>query len=98
MLQWQQIKMNNLNNQANLKVQFSNLPLAVYREIAAHLCQVEQVETKLLFKAGIEFDYCDSQIENLQIQLPIANDYAREQVEKILAYYQKVFGVAKYVN
>ena len=38
--------MDNQNNQANLTVQFSNLPLAVYREIAAHLCQVEEVETK----------------------------------------------------
>ncbi|MBW4665462.1 MAG: acyltransferase [Chroococcus sp. CMT-3BRIN-NPC107] len=90
--------MDNQNNQANLIVQFSNLPLAVYREIAAHLCQVEEVETKLLSKAGTEFDYHYSQVESLQIQLPIANKYAREQVEKILAYYQKVFGVVEGVS
>ncbi len=80
------------NNRASLKVQFHSLPLAVYREIAAHLCQVEGVETKLLPALGQEFNYNDSQIESLQIQMPVANLQSREQVEKILAYYQNIFG------
>ena len=84
--------MDNQNNQANLTVQFSNLPLAVYREIAAHLCQVEEVETKLLQASTPEFNYNDSQVESLQIQLPAANKQSREQVEEILAYYQNIFG------
>lgn len=83
----------NQNNRANLTVQFSNLPLAVYREIAAHLCQVEEVETKLLQASTPEFNYNDSQVESLQIQLPAANKQSREQVEEILAYYQNIFGV-----
>lgn len=83
----------NQNNQASLEVQFSNLPLAVYKEIAAHLCQIEAVETTLLPAVGIKkFNYSDSQVESLQIQLPSANTQAREQVEKILAYYQNIFG------
>ena len=86
--------MDNQNNRANLTVQFSNLPLAVYREIAAHLCQVEEVETKLLQASTPEFNYNDSQVESLQIQLPAANEQSREQVEEILAYYQNIFGAA----
>lgn len=85
--------MDNQNNRANLTVQFTNLPLAVYREIAAHLCQVEEVETKLLQASTPEFNYNDSQVESLQIQLPVANQQSREQVEEILAYYQNIFGV-----
>ncbi len=84
--------MMNQNSQANLTVQFSNLPLAVYREIAAHLCQVEEVETKLLQASTPEFNYDDSQVESIQIQLPAANKQSREQVEEILAYYQNIFG------
>ena len=84
--------MDNQNNRANLTVQFSNLPLAVYREIAAHLCQVEEVETKLLQASTPEFNYNDSQVESLQIQLPADNKQSREQVEEILAYYQNIFG------
>lgn len=86
------------NNRASLKVQFPNLPLAVYREIAAHLCQVEAVETTLLTAVGTKkFNYSDSQIESLQIQLPSANTQAREQVEKILAYYQNIFGTVQWL-
>lgn len=84
--------MDNQNNRANLTVQFTNLPLAVYREIAAHLCQVAEVETKLLQASTPEFNYNDSQVESLQIQLPVANQQSREQVEEILAYYQNIFG------
>ncbi len=85
--------MDNQSNRANLTVQFSNLPLAVYQEIAAHLCQVEEVETKLLQASTPEFNYNDSQVESLEIQLPAANKQSREQVEEILAYYQNIFGV-----
>lgn len=80
------------NNQVNLKVQFPNLPLAMYREIAAHLRQIAEVETTLLPAAGQEFNYSNSQVEGLQIQLPTASLQSREQVEQILAYYQNIFG------
>lgn len=80
------------NNQMILKVQFPNLPLAMYREIAAHLCQIEEVETTLLPAAGQEFNYNNSQVEGLQIRLPTARSQSREQVEQILAYYQNIFG------
>lgn len=82
-------------NQTSLKVQFPSLPLAVYKEIAAHLCQVEGVQTKLLPAFGTEFNYSDSQVESLQIQLPKAEVQCVEQVEKILAYYQSIFGTVE---
>jgi hypothetical protein len=83
------------NQRENLQVQFSRLPLAVYREIAAHLCQVEEVEAKLLMASSSEFNYYDSQVESLQIQLPAARQQSKEQVEAILAYYQDIFGIAQ---
>ncbi len=85
----------NQNNRASLNVQFPNLPLAMYREIAAHLCQVEGVETSLLPASSSQFNYNDSQVESLQVQLPDTNLQGREQVEKILAYYQNIFGMGR---
>ncbi|MBF2067218.1 MAG: hypothetical protein IGS39_22800 [Calothrix sp. C42_A2020_038] len=71
------------------KVKFAELPLAVYREIAAHLRQVEGVEVDLQCQSSQQFDYSQSQVESLRLtyapNLSLAN---RKQVEKILAYYQ----------
>ncbi|HEY9813105.1 MAG TPA: hypothetical protein V6D31_06170 [Candidatus Sericytochromatia bacterium] len=64
------------------------LPLAVYREIAAHLRQVEGVNTGLLPQQSRKFDYNDSQIGALWIEFSAVADAAsRKQVEEILAYY-----------
>ena len=64
------------------------LPLAVYREVAAHLRQVEGVTTGLLPQRSQKFDYNDSQIGALWIEFSAVADAAsREQVEQILAYY-----------
>ena len=75
--------------QDNLKVQFPGLPLGVYREIAAHLRQVEGVEAGLRQQTSSEFDYNQSQIESLWIQYTqTASSESRKRVEQILAYYQ----------
>ena len=64
------------------------LPLAVYREIAAHLRQVEGVNTGLLPQQSRKFDYNDSQIGALWIEFSAVDDAAsRKQVEEILGYY-----------
>lgn len=69
------------------------LPLAVYREVAAHLCQVEGVQTGLIWQQSSEFDYTLSQIDHLWIQQPDdANPVQREQVQRILAYYGDRYG------
>jgi len=74
-------------------IQCPGLPLAVYREIAAHLLQVDQVETALLPQEAEHFDYSLSQIGWLRIRHPQdlpATD--QEQIEKILNFYAQRFG------
>ena len=69
------------------------LPLAVYREVAAHLQQVEGVEVGLVTQRSTQFDYAQSQIASLWVQHsdPIAPS-AQEQVKQILAYYGDRYG------
>ena len=65
-----------------------SLPLAVYREVAAHLRQVEGVEAGLLPQTSQQFDYNESQVSGLWIEFSAAATPAhREQVEQILVYY-----------
>ena len=69
------------------------LPLAVYREIAAHLRQVDQVETGLTPSRCDRFDYNQSQVGSLWIQHAAdLSPVSQEQVDKILAYYSSRFG------
>ena len=74
-------------------IQCLGLPLAVYREIAAHLCQIEQVETDLLPQEAEQFDYSLSQIGWLRIrhpqELPSSD---QERLNQILAFYAQRFG------
>lgn len=76
------------------KVEFAGLPLAMYREIAAHLRQVEGVEVDIVSQSSLIFDYNQSQVEYLQLlmapNLPVEN---RKIVEQILAYYQSRYGI-----
>ena len=65
------------------------LPLAVYREIAAHLRQVEDVTVELLPQRSTEFEYLQSQVGGLQVDCP---DRSRQRVEQILAYYGDRYG------
>ncbi len=73
---------------------FPSLSLALYREIAAHLSQVEGVKTNLLPTSSPEFNYSCSQVERLQIQYSTAANLEsmRKQVEEILQYYQTIYG------
>ncbi|MBD2293179.1 hypothetical protein H6G06_06685 [Anabaena sphaerica FACHB-251] len=78
--------------QTQKRIEFSNLPLAVYREIAAHLHQVEGVDVDLIPQTSSEFDYNQSQIGCLSISWkPNTNE---ERVKQILAYYQNRYGVS----
>jgi hypothetical protein len=73
---------------AREKIEFPGLPLAVYREIAAHLRQVEGTSVGLIPQSSQEFDYNQSQIGGLWIEYSEhQRDDNRQQVEKILAYY-----------
>ncbi len=70
------------------RVRCNILPLAVYREVAAHLTQVDGVLTRLEPQTADRFDYTESQIGGLQIELPTPTSAdCTAQVEQILAYY-----------
>ncbi|HEY9640826.1 MAG TPA: hypothetical protein V6C57_10100 [Coleofasciculaceae cyanobacterium] len=72
------------------------LPLAVYREVAAHLRQVPGIAVALLPQQSQQFDYRQSQVGGLEIfYLPAANPAARRRVEQILAYYGDRYGAWK---
>ena len=74
------------------------LPLAIYRELVAHLRQVDGVQVGLLSQTAKTFDYRDSQISGLWLEYPEAdaargNDHWRRQrVDQILAHYSDRFG------
>lgn len=75
------------------EVQFPGLPLAVYSEIAAHLCQVEGVVTGLYPQCG-QFDYNQSQTDGLWIQYAHIAPENHARVEQILNYYQNHYGIS----
>ncbi len=78
------------------QVQCLGLPLAVYREVAAHLSQVDGVKTGLVSQRSSQFDYNQSQIESLWIQvLDSATSASQARVEQILAYYGDRYGAWK---
>jgi hypothetical protein len=68
----------------------STLPLAVYREVAAHLRQVTGVEADLLPQTSPDFNYADSQVGGMTIRF--APDSDRQRLQQILDYYGDRFG------
>ncbi|MBC7968875.1 MAG: hypothetical protein H7Z11_01855 [Verrucomicrobia bacterium] len=77
----------------NDRIHCPGLPLAVYREVAAHLCQVDGVVVELIPQQSQQFDYRLSQVDSLRIKGVSDSDAARyEQVQQILAYYSDRYG------
>lgn len=75
------------------------LPLAVYREVAAHLQAIDGVRTGLLPQTSCEFDYLQSQVGGLWIEIEAlpgesgAIDAPRQRlIEDILSHYGDRFG------
>lgn len=66
-------------------VRYHQLPLAVYREIAAHVQCVPGVAVTLHENRDPEFNYLDSQIAYMTVQL--AHGETRSRVEQILDHY-----------
>lgn len=74
-------------------IAIASLPLAVYREIAAHLQQLDGIEVETLPQSSTEFDYLKSQAEGLLLKYPA--DFSQEdqdRLEEILSYYQQHYG------
>ena len=81
------------------RIRYPGLPLAVYREIAAHLCQVDGVAVDLIPQQSQQFDYRLSQIDSLWIRtVADANTACREQVQQILTYYSDRYGAWEAIN
>jgi hypothetical protein len=81
------------------QITYPNLPLAVYREVAAHLRQVRGVGAVLIPQTSQQFDYCQSQVGGLQVEY--ASDIesqVRQQVEEILSYYAEIYGACDRVS
>lgn len=78
------------------QVRCANLPLAVYREVAAHLAQVDGVTVELVPQRSTQFDYSLSQIDSLRIHYAdapqAASEQADQQVRRVLAYYGDRYG------
>lgn len=69
------------------------LPLAVYREVAAHLRQIAEIQVELIAQPAQQFNYSESQIGGLWLQFPNnLTPICRQQLEAILAYYVERYG------
>lgn len=83
----------NWSRQLRYRVRCAGLPLTVYREVVAHLGQVDGVETELVPQQSQQFDYALSQIDSLWIEYPYNTDSScHKRVQEILAYYGDRYG------
>lgn len=72
------------------KIVNPKLPLAVYRELAAHLRQIEGVQVEIIEAMGQQFDYHHSQVSGLWIEYAPSLDSSKQaRVEEILNYYSR---------
>lgn len=79
--------------QVEYRLHSPHLPLAVYREVAAHLRQIEGVNTGLLPQTSKEFDYLQSQVGGVWIRYSAdAAETCQPQIEAILTYYGDRYG------
>ena len=89
-------------NQASIKtniltqketIAYPQLPLAVYREVSAHLQQIESVKTVLIPQSSSQCDYAQSQIEAIQIEYSVdLSSQEKQYLESIVEYYGQKYG------
>lgn len=81
------------HSQQQEKIQIPSLPLAVYREIAAHLRQIDGVEVEVIPQSSSEFSYFQSQVEGLQLTYsPTLSSGEKQYCQEILNYYEQQYG------
>lgn len=77
-----------MTKQIQEQIIYPTLPLAIYRELAAHLQQIEGITVQLLPQNSPQFDYAQSQIGGIILEYPQALDLkTKEKLEAILTYY-----------
>ncbi|MEL6382655.1 MAG: hypothetical protein AAFQ89_09305, partial [Cyanobacteria bacterium J06626_18] len=82
-----------VSQQVEYRLHSPRLPLAVYREVAAHLRQIDGVTTGLLPQTSTTFDYLQSQVGGLWIRYGAdATEVCQLQIEAILTYYGDRYG------
>lgn len=75
-------------------ITFPQLPLAVYREIIAHLRQIQGINGGLTTQDSLEFNYKESQIKHLWLEYSeILPSQDQEKVKAILDYYAQRQGI-----
>ncbi len=76
-----------------IDIQCPELPLAVYREVSAHLRQCSGIMAQVLPQSSSSFDYRQSQAGGLRISCAADTDpVERQQVKAILQYYGSRYG------
>jgi hypothetical protein len=69
------------------------LPLAVYREVAAHLQQIDGISVEFLAPIERKFSYLGSQLGGLKaIGIENMSDLDRHTFDRILNYYADRYG------
>ena len=77
-------------SQSVIHLECSTLPLAVYREVAAHLRQVEGVQVALIPQTSHSFNYLESQVGGMVLTCSDEmQDLARNQIIAILNHYHQ---------
>ncbi len=75
------------------KLVCTGLPLAVYREVAAHLSQIKDLDVSLESQRSSDFDYHQSQIGTMVLRYPSPiEEESHQRIEQILEYYAKRHG------
>lgn len=75
------------------QITYPHLPLAIYRELAAHLRQIQGVTTELIPQQSQDFDYAQSQIDHLEIYYPVSlSSQEKGRIDEILDYYAQIHG------
>ncbi|AFZ45900.1 hypothetical protein PCC7418_3796 [Halothece sp. PCC 7418] len=75
------------------KISIPSLPLAVYREIAAHLRQLDGIEVTIIPQSSSAFSYFQSQVEGLQLSYSSTlSSEERQYYHDILNYYEEKYG------
>lgn len=79
-----------------LCLKIERLPLAVYREAAAHLKQLESIDVAFIPQTSTEFDYLQSQVGGLQLTPQLsstpADGLVSDRLVEILQHYAQRFG------
>ncbi|MFZ9739913.1 MAG: hypothetical protein ACO3EZ_18140 [Prochlorotrichaceae cyanobacterium] len=77
-----------------LTLEFQEMPLGVYREVQAHLQQLQGLEVELLPQVAVHFDYRQSQLGGVRVQespgQPFPED-DRSLLKEILAFYHSLY-------